>query len=409
MADEKNTAGCGETVRIAAEHLEMVPIEKLVPYARNARTHSSEQIAQLRSSLREFGFVAPIVIDKNFNVIAGHGRLLAARAEGMNEVPCVLASNLTEAQRKAYILADNRLAEKAGWDMEFLKLELQDLQEMAFDTGLTGFTMEELPDDSEGDDLPPAVDDGYDGSLPEVCTVKDGDVFHLGRHVLVCGDCTLPGTVKAFPHGGANLLLTDPPYNIDYVGKTADALTVKNDNLPDSDFMALLKDSFRNAEVLLAPGSAFYIWFASTQALLFLNVCSDIGWTVRQILCWNKNSFTLGRQDYQWKYEPCLYGWMKGAAHYWNGGRAQSTVLDFDRPVCSEEHPTMKPIPLFDRLIRNSCPKDGVVYDPFGGSGTALLACEQNGRTCWMVESEPRNCQIVLNRWEKLTGRKAKN
>jgi site-specific DNA-methyltransferase (adenine-specific) len=189
--------------------------------------------------------------------------------------------------------------------------------------------------------------------------------------------------------------------------RRADGLVIPNDDLPPEQFIDFLSRAFSNSQTLMAPGTSFYVWHADNSRTEFISAAQAVGWRVREILIWNKSNFTLGRQDYQWKHEPCLYGWVDGAAHYWQGGRAQSTVLDYDRPRRNEEHPTMKPIALFDRLIRNSCPPDGVVYDPFGGSGTTLLACEQDGRTCWMVETDPRYCQVVINRWEKLTGRKA--
>lgn len=408
------------TVRVAAEQLTMMPIDDLVPYANNARVHDKHQIAQLRASLREFGFVTPVLIDFEGNIIAGHGRVEAARAEGMTQVPCVLVSNLTEAQRKAYILADNRLSETASWDTEMLKIELDGLEALQFDAGIIGFDSDAVkkielsgytrvaPSHGEPEDVEDAdaEDDDYDGSVPESCPHKPGDVFRLGRHILVCGDWTNPEIAKNF-HRGARLLLTDPPYNIDYSGKTKDALRIENDSMNDSEFESLLQMSFEGAKGLMAPGAVFYIWHADNTRKEFLEAVQAVGWTVREVLVWNKNHFTLGRQDYQWKHEPCLYGWNEGAAHYWAGGRAQSTVLDYDRPIRSEEHPTMKPIQLFDRLIRNSCPKGGIVYDPFGGSGTTLLACEQNGRTCWMVELDPRYVQVIIDRWEKMTGLKA--
>lgn len=404
------------TVRVAAEQLTLMPIDDLVPYANNARVHDKKQITQLRASLREFGFVTPVLIDFDNNIIAGHGRVEAARAEGMTEVPCVLVSNLTEAQRKAYILADNRLSETATWDTEMLKIELDGLEALSFDTGIIGFDAESLQaidlsggsgNASDGVEDADAEEDDYDGSVPESCPHKPGDVFQLGRHILVCGDCTDPKIVKNFQVGGVNLLLTDPPYNIGYDGESKPRLKIENDNIGSSDFQIFLKSAFLQANPLLSVGSGFYIWHADSSRKEFTAAVESVGWSIREILIWNKNRFNFGRQDYQWKHEPCLYGWKDGGPHYWAGGRKQSTVLDFDRPTRSEEHPTMKPIPLFDRLIRNSCPKDGVVYDPFGGSGTTLLACEQNGRTCWMVELDPRYVQVIIDRWEKLTGLKA--
>lgn len=222
------------------------------------------------------------------------------------------------------------------------------------------------------------------------------------------GTVRLPIAYNSMRGGAqANLLLTDPPYNVSYTGKTQDSLQIENDSMDETAFSDFLCKAFQAVKPLMAPGAGFYIWHADTTRGAFLTALQSVAWRVREVLVWNKNSFVLGRQDYHWKHEPCLYGWNDGAAHYWDGGRAQSTVLDFDRPVRNAEHPTMKPIPLFDRLIRNSCPKGGVVYDPFGGSGTTLLACEQNGRTCWTVELDPRYVQVIINRWEALTGQKA--
>lgn len=409
------------TVRVAAEQLVMMPIDELVPYANNAKIHTKEQIQQLRGSLREFGFVTPVLIDFDGNIIAGHGRVMAAREEGMEQVPCVMVSNLTEAQRKAYILADNRMSELSDWDLKKLDIEVQGLKDMSFDVGLIGFGGEALKEievrahtravpekGSREVEEATAEDDDYDGSLPEICPYKPGDVFKLGRHLLVCGDSTSAETV--LPHIGnaqADLLLTDPPYNVAYTGKTKDALQVENDNQSDEEFCVFLKKAFLAVKPLIAPGGSFYVWHPGLTTGVFLDALQSIGWAVREVLIWNKNAFVLGRQDYHWKHEPCLYGWNEGAAHYWAGGRAQSTVLEFDRPSRSEDHPTMKPIPLFDRLIRNSCPPDGIVFDPFGGSGTTLLACEQNGRTCWMVELDPRFIAVIIRRWEALTGQKA--
>mgnify|MGYP003301361028 CR=1 FL=1 len=400
------------TVRVAAEQLLLMPIDELVPYANNAKIHTPEQINQIRGSLREFGFVTPVLIDFDNNIIAGHGRVLAARAEGMAEVPCVMVSNLTEAQRKAYILADNRMSEIAQWDMKALEIELTGLQELEFNLDTIGFDEETrndwFPDgDVEEDEAKEAEDDDYDGSVPETCPYKPGDVFKLGRHLLVCGDCTCADSVQAFGGAQVNLLLTDPPYNVDYTGKTKDALRIQNDSMDETRFTAFCEDAFAQAKHLMAPGAGFYIWHADLTRGSVFRALDGIGWTVREVLVWNKNAFVLGRQDYHWKHEPCLYGWNDGAAHYWNGGRDQSTVLEFDRPNRNAEHPTMKPIPLFDRLIRNSCPPDGIVLDIFGGSGTTLLACEQNGRTCYMIEMDPRYISVIIQRWEALTGQKA--
>lgn len=427
MAKWKKSEAAG-AVRISAEELITVPVAELVPYEHNARTHSDEQVERLRRSLREFGFVAPILIDEERRVIAGHGRLLAAQAEGMESVPCVRVGSLTEAQRRAYILADNRLAEDAGWDEEALRFELDAIAALDFDVSLTGFDVEpgkpihvrehDRAAAGEGEEPPEAEDDDYDGQVPETCPYHPGDVFKLGRHLLVCGDCTDENATSNFQLGGADLLLTDPPYNVALGSnesvdtararhRRADGVTISNDDMPEDAFEKFLARAFGASKKLMRPGAGFYIWHAGINTVSFAKAATETGWIIREVLIWNKNRFTLSRQDYHWKHEPCLYGWNEGAPHYWAGGRAQSTVLDFDRPTRSEDHPTMKPIPLFDRLIRNSCPMGGVVYDPFGGSGTTLLACEQNGRTCWMVELDPRFVAVIIRRWEALTGQKA--
>ena len=427
MAKRKKSEAAG-AVRISAEELITVPVAELVPYERNARTHSDEQVERLRRSLREFGFVAPILIDEERRVIAGHGRLLAAQAEGMESVPCVRVGSLTEAQRRAYILADNRLAEDAGWDEEALRFELDEIAALDFDVSLTGFDVEpgkpihvrehDRAAAGEGEEPPEAEDDDYDGQVPETCPYHPGDVFKLGRHLLVCGDCTDENATSNFQLGGVDLLLTDPPYNVALGSnesvdtararhRRADGVTISNDDMPEDAFEKFLARAFGASKKLMRPGAGFYIWHAGINTVSFAKAATETGWIIREVLIWNKNRFTLSRQDYHWKHEPCLYGWNEGAPHYWAGGRAQSTVLDFDRPTRSEDHPTMKPIPLFDRLIRNSCPMGGVVYDPFGGSGTTLLACEQNGRTCWMVELDPRFVAVIIRRWEALTGQKA--
>lgn len=418
-----------ELIRVSGARLEMRPIDSVVPYARNARTHDAGQIAKLRGSLRAFGFVKPLAIDEQGNLLAGHGILEAARLEGMRDVPCNVVTGLSEVEKQAYIIADNALGELSAWAPKMLELEVKRLSGLGFDTRLLGLKTDKLSmvevdaytqaAPGEGETAPLAEDDDYDGSVPETCPHKAGDVFRLGRHLLVCGDCTDPEIVNKFQRGGgANLLLTDPPYGVALNFSKSDSdlrarrhrtenATITNDDLKGDCFVAFLEAAFRSAKTVMAPAAGFYVWHADNTRQCFVSAIERVGWTVREVLVWNKNSFVLGRQDYQWKHEPCLYGWNEGGAHYWAGGRAQSTVLDFARPIASHEHPTMKPIPLFDRLIRNSCPCDGVVYDPFGGSGTTLLACEQNGRTCWMVELEPKYIQVIIDRWEHLTGDKA--
>lgn len=428
MANKKSVgpAGPGE-VKAAwfmPEQMVRVPIGELVPYARNARTHSESQIAQIRASLREFGFVNPVLIDSDRNIIAGHGRVLAAKAEGMTEVPCVLVEHLTDAQRRAYILADNRLAEQSGWDAEMLALELGEIQSAGMDLTITGFSAADLEMEDPNEEPPAAEDDGDSGE-PDSDTpsrAQDGDVWKLGDHILLCGNCTEKPLLDEFFAGGVtekvDLLLTDPPYNV-ALGMNEDEETarrrhrrtdgkiVSNDNMSESEFVEFLCAAFDGANQIMALGAAFYVWCASSSLSQFENAAAKVGWPIRQHLIWNKDVFVLSRQDYQWKHEPCLYGWKPGAAHKWCSDRSQTTVIDCPRPKANRDHPTMKPIPLFDYLIRNSTDVGDTVYDPFCGSGTTLLACEQANRKCVAVELSPRYCDVILRRWETLTGRKA--
>lgn len=390
-----------------AEKLEIVDISKLIPYTNNARTHSDEQIKKIQSSIREFGFVNPVLIDKNYGIIAGHGRVEAAKREGMTEVPCVWVEHLTEAQKKAYILADNRLAEDAGWDMDILSAEIEALKEFDFDIGLSGFTEMEIAD-MLGDKSAEVVEDDFDGELPEVPKVQLGDIYQLGRHRLICGDSTDADVIKRLMENSkADLFLTDPPYNVDYEGKTKDKLKIKNDTMEDGVFRQFLRDAFAAADCAMKEGAVFYIWHADSEGYNFRGACLDVGWDVRQCLIWNKNSMVMGRQDYNWKHEPCLYGWKSGAAHLWTSDRKQTTVLNFDRPSRSVNHPTMKPVRLFDYLIQNNTKGEDVVLDIFAGSGTTIIACEQNGRTARCCELDPKYCDVIIDRWEALTGKKA--
>ncbi len=382
------------------DKFEIVPVAKITPDARNARKHSDEQIKELRRSLREFGFVNPLLIDKDKKVIAGHGRLIAAIAEGMTAVPCVYVEHLSEAQRRAYMLADNRLAEHATWDSALLTDELKFLDDLGFDVTVTGF---ELPKPEQE-----AVDDGYEPELPKVAKSKVGQMYRLGRHRLLCGDSTNPEHVALLMDGAlADMLLTDPPYNVDYKGKTKDELTIENDSQSDESFKDFLVKAFANAQEHMKPGAVFYVWHADSNGFIFRSAVQEAGLTVRQCLIWVKNSMVMGRQDYQWKHEPCLYGWKDGAGHLWASDRKQTTILEFDRPTRSKEHPTMKPIPLFDYQMQNNTKGGDIVLDLFGGSGTSIIAAEQNGRTCYMAEYDPRYVDVIIDRWEKFTGETA--
>ena len=382
---------------------ENVEIEKLIPYKNNARTHSDEQIEKIAKSMKEFGFINPILVDGNLNVIAGHGRILGAKKLGMKEVPCLFIEDLTEEQKRAYIIADNRLAEDAGWDKELLKIELEDLKNMNFDITLTGF---ELEDFDFSMDETKVIEDEFDENVPEEPTLKKGEIYKLGKHFLMCGDSTDINDVEKLMNGvKADMLLTDPPYNVDYEGGTG--LTIQNDNMDDETFREFLRVSFFNANSVMKEGAVFYIWHADSEGYNFRGACHDIGWKVRQCLIWCKNTLVMGRQDYHWKHEPCLYGWKEGASHLWASDRKQTTVLEFDRPSVSKEHPTMKPVGLFDYLIKNNTKKDDIVLDLFAGSGTSIIACEQNGRIAYSMELDPKYVDVIISRWEKLTGQQA--
>ena len=382
---------------------ENVEIEKLKPYKNNARTHSDEQIEKIAKSMKEFGFINPVLVDGNLNVIAGHGRILGAKKLGMKEVPCLFIEDLTEEQKRAYIIADNRLAEDAGWDKELLKIELEDLKNMNFDITLTGFELEDFDFSMDETEV---IEDEFDETVPEEPTSKKGEIYKLGKHFLMCGDSTDINDVEKLMNGvKADMLLTDPPYNVDYEGGTG--LTIQNDNMDDETFREFLRVSFFNANSVMKEGAVFYIWHADSEGYNFRGACYDIGWKVRQCLIWCKNTLVMGRQDYHWKHEPCLYGWKEGASHLWASDRKQTTVLEFDRPSVSKEHPTMKPVGLFDYLIKNNTKKDDIVLDLFAGSGTSIIACEQNGRIAYSMELDPKYVDVIISRWEKLTGQQA--
>ena len=382
---------------------ENVEIEKLKPYKNNARTHSDEQIEKIAKSMKEFGFINPVLVDGNLNVIAGHGRILGAKKLGMKEVPCLFIEDLTEEQKRAYIIADNRLAEDAGWDKELLKIELEDLKNMNFDITLTGFELEDFDFSMDETEV---IEDEFDETVPEEPTSKKGEIYKLGKHFLMCGDSTDINDVEKLMNGvKADMLLTDPPYNVDYEG--GNGLTIQNDNMDDETFREFLRVSFFNANSVMKEGAVFYIWHADSEGYNFRGACHDIGWKVRQCLIWCKNTLVMGRQDYHWKHEPCLYGWKEGASHLWASDRKQTTVLEFDRPSVSKEHPTMKPVGLFDYLIKNNTNKDDIVLDLFAGSGTSIIACEQNGRIAYSMELDPKYVDVIISRWEKLTGQQA--
>lgn len=409
-----------------------VKTTEIIPDSRNARLHSADQIMELRRSLREFGVIAPIIVGEDMRLIAGHGRLEAALAEGIEQVPCVIVSHLTETQRRAYMLADNRLAEHATWDFELLNEELKLLTEEDFDISIAGFEL--LTEEDE------VAEDDYAVSVPAAAETQTGDMYQLGRHMLLCGDCTDAAQVDALMCGvDADMLLTDPPYNVDYHGGTRDALSIENDCMPDQVFRNFLVAAFGAAASSMKPGGAFYIWHADSNGYDFRAACEEAGLTVRQCLIWAKNALVLGRQDYQWQHEPCLYGWKDGAAHYFVDNRTQTTVIEDkavdirhmkkaemqalleeifsdkrsttviheNKPARNGEHPTMKPVRLMARLIQNSTRPKEIVLDTFAGSGSTLIACEQVDRSCYAMEIDPKYCDVIVDRWQTFTGQRA--
>lgn len=379
--------------------MQLISIDKLVPYVNNARTHSAEQIIKLRSSLREFGFVNPIIIDRDFNVIAGHGRLMAAKEEGINEVPCVFVDFLTDAQKKAYILADNRMAMDAGWDEELLKIEMEELQNLGYDLGYTGFDEKELAD-LFGIDDKEVKDDEFDltAALEKASFVERGDVWFVGKHKLMCGDATSSEDVaKLMEDKKANLILTDPPYNVAF--KSSDGLTIQNDSMKNNDFYEFLFSSFKNMAEHLENGGAAYIFHADTEGLNFRKAFIDAGFHLAGCCIWVKDSLVLGRSDYQWQHEPVLYGFMQNGKHQWYSDRKQTTIRNFDKPKKNSNHPTSKPLDLLAYPINNSTQANAIVIDTFGGSGSTLMACEQMNRICYTMELDEKYASVILRRY----------
>ncbi len=382
--------------------MELVDIGKLIPYVNNTRTHSPEQITKLRSSLREFGFLNPVLVDKEYNVIAGHARLAAAKKEGLSKIPCVFVEHLTDPQKKAYIIADNRMALDGGWDNDLLRVELEALQGEDFDVLLTGFDESELSKlFDEGND---AKEDDFDvdAELEKPCVSKQGDIWYLGRHRLICGDSTNPETYEKLMDGvKANLVITDPPYNVNYEGTAG---KIKNDNMENDKFYQFLFDAYKCMFDAMADDASIYVFHADTEGLNFRKAFNDAGFYLSGCCIWKKQSLVLGRSPYQWQHEPVLYGWKKNGKHQWYTGRKETTIWEFDKPKKNGDHPTMKPIPLLAYPIMNSTMTNGVVLDPFGGSGSTLIACEQTDRICYTVELDEKFCDVIVNRFIEQAG-----
>lgn len=377
-----------------------VKIKEIKPYDRNAKKHDDTQINNVAESIRQFGFVQPIVIDSNGVIVIGHCRFEAAKRLKYAEVPCIMVDDLTPEQVDALRIVDNKTNE-SPWDIDLLTEELYGLDLSMFDFG-----WDFIEDPTESAEI-------TEDEAPEVDKTNDpiskfGQIWKLGRHRLMCGDSTSEENVKALLGGAkADLLLTDPPYGVDYTGKTKDALKIQNDAKTDEEMIEFLSSAFRAADSVMKPGAVFYIWYAGTKEHAFDKACQLTGWEVRQILIWAKNTMVMGRQDYQWKHEPCIYGWKGGAGHLWASDRKQTTILEFDRPTANKEHPTMKPIALFDYQIQNNTKGGDIVLDLFGGSGTTIMACEQNGRNACVMEYDPKYVDVIIKRWENFTGEKA--
>lgn len=399
--------------------IKKIKIEEIIPYENNVKEHPIEQIEQIKNSIREFGNNDPIAVDENNVIIEGHGRLIALQELGYEEADCIVLTGLTEEQKNAYRIVHNQLTMNSGFDEEKLKNELL---KITFDMSNFGLDEEMLRELER--EINPVEDDDFDidEALDEIEEPKTklGDLYKLGNHYLLCGDSTKQEDVLKLMQGNkADLFLTDPPYNVNYGarGQQYEELggydcgmedrTILNDNMEDTEFREFLKNAFQCADNVMKEGATFYIFHSDSEGYNFRGACHDIGWQVRQCLIWAKNSIVLGRQDYQWKHEPCLYGWKSGASHNWYSGRSETTILNFDKPKHNDLHPTMKPLDLFGYLVQNSSKKNDIVLDLFGGSGTSIIVCEKLERKCYTMELDPKYCDVIIKRWETLTGRKA--
>ena len=374
--------------------IEYVGTDTINPYKNNAKLHPKEQVEQIKKSIKDYGMNDPIAVWHD-EIVEGHGRLMACKELGIDTVPIIRLDDLTDDQRREYMLVHNKTTMNSDFDIGLLDLELGELSD--FDAEFYDFDIGGVDDPEEivEDEIP---------EEPEQPISQPGELYELGRHRLMCGDATDPDVIKTLLGGiQADLLVTDPPYNVNYEGATKDKLKIMNDHMDDSSFRTFLCEAFMAAKVNMKPGAAFYIWHADSEGYNFRGACKDVEWTVRECLIWKKNAMVLGRQDYQWQHEPCLYGWNDGS-HAWYSDRKQTTIMEFNRPTVNKEHPTMKPVALFDYLIQNSSKKGDAVLDTFGGSGTTIIACEQDGRCGYSTELDPKYCDVIINRYINLKG-----
>ena len=380
---------------------QLVDVDKLIPYVNNARTHSAEQVNKLAGSIKEFGFINPVIIDGDNGILAGHGRVMAAKQLGLKKVPCVAADYLTEAQRKAYILADNKMALDAGWDNELLKVEIESLQEMGFDLEFTGFDEKELAELFASDTEAKEDNFDVDAELEKPCFSKTGDVWQLGRHRVICGDSTNLETYKRLMGDTkANLVCTDPPY---FVKLKSTSGTIKNDNLSDEEGVKFLMEAFSCMHESMAKDASIYVFYATAKARVFHDAFEDAGFKVGAGLVWKKDRLVLTRTDWKYIHEPIIFGWRKDGRHRWYGDQKQVTVFEFDRIKSSKDdgcgHPSSKPVPLIAYLVKQCTQENGLVLDSFLGSASTLIACEQLGRICYGVELEPKFVDVAVKRY----------
>ena len=391
-------------------NIQKIRIENLKPADYNPRKNlkpEDEEYQKIKRSITEFGCVEPIIINSDMTVIGGHQRLKVLKELGYEEVECVIL-DLDKNKEKALNIALNKIV--GEWDNAKLEELLAELNETDIDMDITGFSFDEIDDMLK--DIIGSKEDDFDAeqALNEIeePITKSGDIWILGNHRLMCGDSTKQEDVlKLMNKQEADMILTDPPYNVDYEGKTSEALKIENDNMNETEFYNFLLDSFKNMYDVIKNGGSVYVFHADTEGLNFRNAFKSCGFKLAQCLIWVKNTFVMGRQDYQWRHEPILYGWKEGAGHYFTDDRKQSTVLEFDKPNRNTEHPTMKPVDLLIYLIKNSSKEQNLILDLFGGSGSTLIAAEQTNRICYMMELDTKYCDVIIKRWEKLTGNKA--
>ncbi|MBT4836626.1 MAG: site-specific DNA-methyltransferase [Methylococcales bacterium] len=393
-----------------AQTIEHCSLKKLLPYAKNARTHSEEQVQQIAQSIKEFGFVNPVLLGSNDIIIAGHGRLMAAKKLNLDQVPIIRLPHLTEAQQKALRIADNRIAESSGWDEDLLRLELQELDDLGFDLDLLGFEDDELLNwmDNDGDSA--LTDENTAPEINDQPISVLGDLWQLGDHRLLCGDATVLTDVEKLMEGQmADMVFCDPPYNVDYGNTSRNQIRgnnnkILNDNL-GSNFEQFLYDACLN--ILTVTKGAIYIAMSSSEIHTLQKAFKNAGGKWSTFIIWAKNHFTMGRADYQRQYEPMLYGWKDGNNHFWCGDRNQSDVWFIKKPIRNDLHPTMKPVELVERAIKNSSKTHDIVLDPFGGSGSTLIASEKTKRQARLIELDPKYVDVIIKRWQDFTGEKA--